>query len=114
MSIAWELKANAAQSFEFAQVSTKVIKIVGLLIEASPLKIPLGSKLSITTQSGQVISVECVGFTDQRILLMPYGEIDGIAPGDRVVFDSESQKIWVGEELLGRGLSFKNPPRVKA
>ena len=25
-------------------------------------------------------------------LLMPYGEIEGIAPGDTVVFESESQK----------------------
>jgi flagellum-specific ATP synthase len=105
MTIAWELKANAAQSYEFAQVSTKVIKIVGLLIEASPLKIPLGSKLSITTQAGQVVSVECVGFTDQRLLLMPYGEIDGISPGDRVVFESDSQQIWVGDKLLGRVLN---------
>lgn len=101
MAIKWEVKSEAARSFESAQVSTRVVKIVGLLVEASPLKIPLGSRLSILTQSNQKISVECVGFTDNRLLLMPYGEIDGVSPGDKVVFESESQSVWVGDDLLG-------------
>lgn len=105
MAIRWDVAKDTAQSFESAQVSTRVVKIVGLLVEAAPLKIPLGSKLSIFTRTGLKVSVECVGFTDARVLLMPYGEIDGISPGDRVVFESESQNVWVGEDLLGHVLN---------
>jgi len=103
MAISWEMKSEAAHSFESARICSKVIKMIGLMIEASPLKIPIGSRLSIfANNGGQVISVECVGFTDQRMLLMPYGETDGVSPGDRVEYVSSSQMIWVGEGLLGR------------
>lgn len=96
-----ELRANA-ESIESGMIKTKVKKIIGLLIEAEPLRIPLGSRLNIHRKSsGEKIPVECVGFSTRGLFLMPYGNMDGISPGDEVVFETKSQSMWVGPDMLG-------------
>ncbi|MBF0199153.1 MAG: FliI/YscN family ATPase [Planctomycetes bacterium] len=98
----WKDILEAAQTTDTVEVSTRVKKIIGLLIESEALKVPLGSRLSIyASAKHEKIPVECVGFSNEGLLLMPYGVMDGISPGDKVVFESTSQNIWVGDDLLG-------------
>ncbi|MBF0245750.1 MAG: FliI/YscN family ATPase [Planctomycetes bacterium] len=100
--------SRTARQFESAVLKTRIRKIVGLLIEAGRLSLPLGSRLSIHSQAlGTKIPVELVGFTDHSIFLMPYGRMDGISPGDEAVFETSEQTVLVGEELLGHVLNGK-------
>lgn len=100
----WDQLQGASSSTETSTIKTRVKKITGLLIEAEAIKIPIGSCLSIHPFGGKTIPVECVGFSEKGVYLMPYGSMEGISAGDEVLFQSREQHIWLGEELLGHVL----------
>ena len=45
---------------------------------------------------------EVVGFREDRVLLMPLGEMQGIGPGSRVVMKGHVASVSVGPQMLGR------------
>jgi flagellum-specific ATP synthase len=51
-----------------------------------------------------------VGFRNDRVLLMPLGDVTGIAPGSRVIASREPFVVNVGHELLGRVLNGLGAP----
>jgi flagellum-specific ATP synthase len=58
----------------------------------------------IETGGGQSIEAEVVGFHDDKIYLMPIGELHGLGPGARVVPTNDVCEVPVGDHLLGRVL----------
>ncbi len=48
------------------------------------------------------ITAEVVGFREDKILLMPLGDMEGIASGSKVVASGKTLRVNVGEELIGR------------
>jgi flagellum-specific ATP synthase len=85
----------------------KVAKVVGLVIEAEGVAAPVGELCHILTHnvSGDTslsIRAEVVGFDNEKLLLMPLGELRGIRPSDRVVLTNTTIQVPVGEGLLGR------------
>ena len=82
----------------------RVTKIAGLVVEADGPLISIGSRCTIRTVMGTDIYAEIIGFRDDRVVLMPYGENEGIAPGSIVSEVSNGNKVFVGESLLGRVL----------
>ena len=88
----------------------RVTKIAGLVVDADGPLISIGSRCTIRTVMGTDIYAEINGFRDDRVVLMPYGENEGIAPGSIVSEVSDGNKVFVGESLLGRVLDgFGNP-----
>jgi flagellum-specific ATP synthase len=51
-----------------------------------------------------------MGFKDDKVYLMPLGDMDGIGPGNSVVSTGQKLKIGVGEELLGRVIDALGNP----
>ena len=88
----------------------RVSKIVGLMIEAAGPRASVGEYCKIHTQQGKAIPAEVVGFRDYTTLLMPLAELEGIAPGDRVVPQQHKLKVGVGQALLGRILDGLGQP----
>ena len=82
----------------------RVTKIAGLVVEADGPLISIGSRCVIKTVMDTNIFAEIIGFRDDRVVLMPYGESEGIAPGSIVSEVSDGNKVFVGESLLGRVL----------
>jgi flagellum-specific ATP synthase len=83
----------------------KVVKVVGLTIESIGPNANLNDLCIITSQDKtQTIMAEVVGFRDNRILLMPYGNVEGVGIGSMVESTHEPLKIKVGPELLGKVL----------
>ena len=89
----------------------RVARIVGLAIEVSGLEMGLGelARISNTNDSRSVLA-EVVGFHQSGCLLMPLGELDGIAPGASVVALGRSFGVDVGPGLLGRILNGLGHP----
>ena len=56
------------------------------------------------------VLAEVVGFKDDNILLMPLGDMEGIASGSKVVASGKTLKVNVGEELIGRILDGLGNP----
>jgi flagellum-specific ATP synthase len=84
------------------RVSGRVTDVIGLVVEASGPGAAVGSLCHVHGLSGGVIPAEVVGFRTGRVLLMPLGELAGVAPGCRVVLARERPLVRVGDAMLGR------------
>ncbi|PMK11404.1 flagellar protein export ATPase FliI [Vibrio splendidus] len=81
--------------------SGKLVRVIGLTLEATGCKAPIGSLCLVETMSGQM-EAEVVGFSGDNLFLMPSEQITGILPGARVTPVTTESGIPVGMELLGR------------
>lgn len=89
----------------------KVVKVVGLTIESIGPKANLNDLCIILSQDKtQTIMAEVVGFKDDRILLMPYGNVEGVGVGSTVESTNAPLKVKVGEDLLGKSLDGLGNP----
>jgi flagellum-specific ATP synthase len=87
----------------------KVIKVIGLGVEASVVDARMGDMLEIESSDGPVLC-NVVGFRDGLVMAIPLGERTGIRPGAPVRRREGPSGMPVGPELLGRLVdSFGNP-----
>ncbi|WP_088228607.1 flagellar protein export ATPase FliI [Desulfosporosinus sp. FKB] len=107
---AWTLMTQKVGQLDPISAQGRVSKIVGLMIESAGPRVSVGEYCHIFTHNGQEIPAEVVGFRDSTALLMPLGELEGIAPGDRVIPQRQRLTVPVGPELLGRILDGLGQP----
>ena len=89
----------------------RVTKIVGLTIESNGPTTRMGDVCKVFSYKGnKFIEAEVVGFKDQRVLLMPYGKVDGIGLGSRVISTNMAFQVPVGEQIVGRVLDALGNP----
>lgn len=90
----------------------RVTKVVGLTIESIGPSANLNDLCIITSKEnkGQVVHAEVVGFRDRAVLLMPYGNVEGIGPGATVENTGAPLKVPVGEMMLGQVLDGLGNP----
>jgi flagellum-specific ATP synthase len=79
----------------------RISRVVGILAEAHLTGAAIGDLCHIETPHG-TIPAEVAGFSGESVLLMPLGELRGIAAGARVIRRGETGRVAVGDELLGR------------
>jgi len=88
-----------------------VNRITGLIIEGDGPPVSVGSLCTIiSNQRDKKIDAEVVGFRDNKILLMPLGEMTGIEPGSIIESKDEYPLINVSDGLLGRILDGNGNP----
>lgn len=88
----------------------KVMNVVGLTIESAGPDAKLSDLCRITTEDGRTILAEVTGFKDNKTLLMPYENTEGIALGCMIENLGYPLSVQVGEQLLGKTLDgFGNP-----
>jgi flagellum-specific ATP synthase len=89
----------------------KVVKIVGLVIEATAPAAALGDLCLLRlARGGAEVLAEVVGFRENRLLLMPLGDTEGVAPGAEVTPLGRQFEIPAGPGLLGRVLDAMGRP----
>jgi len=94
------------------QTSGRIVRATGLVLEAVGLRVPLGSGCRIELSQleageSRFAEAEVVGFSGERVFLMPLGETSGLTPGARVFplgddGSTGARRYPLGEELLGR------------
>ena len=93
------------------QVKGRVTELVGLVAKAVIPGVKMGELCTIETNEGRTrIKAEAVGFKDNQVLLMPLGNLEGIAPGSEVTASGDCLKVAVGDALLGRILDGLGDP----
>ena len=85
-------------------------RMVGLTLEASGCQAPIGARCDVVTPAGQKVETEVVGFSGEKLYLMPTGDIRGLVPNSRVIPTSHSSAVNVGPELLGRVIDGRGRP----
>ena len=89
----------------------KVTKVVGLTIESDGPEVNIGEICRINAlRENKKIAAEVVGFKDNKVLLMPLGNMSGIGPGSKVVASGEYLSIGVGSGLMGRVIDGMGNP----
>lgn len=88
----------------------RMVRLVGLTLEATGLSVPHGALCSIDTVEGGTVTAEVVGFHEDVTYLMSFGEPGGIAPGATVRVLRTHPKAPVGPELLSRVLDANGNP----
>ncbi len=107
-------------SLEPIRLTGRVARVAGLVVEAEGISLPVGAVCSIGTAG---VRAECVGFRQDRALLMPFGEVRGLRRNDPVVAVPGGSTVPSGPSLLGRvvnalgepidgGPGFPGAPRV--
>ncbi|WP_334110475.1 flagellar protein export ATPase FliI [Thermodesulfitimonas autotrophica] len=87
-----------------------VTKVVGLTLEVKGFKPFVGEVCMVDVPGSQPVVAEVVGFREDVVLLMPYGELTGVCPGCRVEPRRRAFTVRVGEHLLGRILNGLGEP----
>jgi flagellum-specific ATP synthase len=91
-------------------VAGKLTRMVGLTLEAVGCQAAIGGRCMIESTHGEPIEAEVVGFHDDRLYLMPIGELQGLGPDARVVPTNGVCEVPVGEHVLGRVLDGAGHP----
>ncbi len=82
--------SRAAPAF---QLSGRLTRINGLVMEAAGLKLPLGSGCRILVPGGGGVEAEVVGFSGEKLFMMPTDDVFGLAPGAYVIPNEPAQPI---------------------
>jgi flagellum-specific ATP synthase len=111
-------------------VSGTLTRVAGLVMEAVGLKLAVGTSCTVFLPNGTNVTAEVVGFSGERLFLMPSGDIYGLTPGAKVIpieysappprigtiqhprrrAADRAKHINVGPELLGRVLNGAGEP----
>ncbi|MHB8472790.1 MAG: flagellar protein export ATPase FliI [Gammaproteobacteria bacterium] len=91
-------------------VEGKLTRMVGLTLEAVGCQAAIGGRCVIAAPGTPPIEAEVVGFSGEKLFLMPTGDIRGLVPNARVIPTNTVCEAVVGESLLGRVLDGAGRP----
>lgn len=102
---------QAIKHIDTIKTNGKVSQVIGLIIESHGPGANLGELCYVYPRGGgHKIQAEVVGFKDNRVLLMPLGDLEGVGPGSEVISTGSSLHVAVGDHLLGRVLDGVGNP----
>lgn len=108
----------AVERIEPLSVSGRVAAVNGLLIEARGglSHLPIGARAEIERRGAPPLPAEVVGFRETRALLMPFGPVEGVAPGAEIRIQPDGglvrpTKAWLGRivDAFGQPIDGKGP-----
>lgn len=88
----------------------RLTRVVGLTMEAVGLQVSIGCECDVVTADGRRLEAEVVGFSEDKVFLMPIKSINGIQPGARVIPKESHQRLVINQRLLGRVLNGLGKP----
>ncbi|MBO8159349.1 flagellar protein export ATPase FliI [Thermosyntropha sp.] len=90
----------------------KVSQAIGLTLEAYGPKVRLGELCYIQTKnySQKMLPAEVVGFKENKIILMPLGDMEGVSSGSELIATGKNLEVKVGFDLIGRVLNGLGEP----
>jgi len=91
-------------------VEGRLVRMVGMTLEVVGTYAPIGSRCQIYATGQVPVEAEVVGFSNDRLYLMPIGHIHGLEPNARVVPLAGGIKIGVSRSLLGRVIDGAGNP----
>jgi len=105
-------KYRSLERTSFVKKLGRVVKMVGLTIESLGPDANLNDLCVIYSAENKdrFVFAEVVGFGDRKVLLMPYGSLDGIGPGAIVENTGGPFRLDVGEHMLGKVLDGLGMP----
>ena len=108
----------------------RLTRVAGLVMEATGLRLPVGSTCLVSQDGLNPVEAEVVGFAGDRLFLMPCSDIYGLMPGAAVIpqdpiysepalgstshpwrrAEDRTKHLPVGDALLGRVVDAQGKP----
>jgi len=85
-------------------------RMIGQTLEAVGCQAAVGDYCDVITADGTRVETEVVGFSGDRIYLMPTTDMHGLEPNARVIPRQRGGMVRVGPELLGRIIDGSGEP----
>ncbi|HEY5946443.1 MAG TPA: FliI/YscN family ATPase, partial [Kofleriaceae bacterium] len=102
---------NAPQSSAVApETAGRVDEVVGLVVRATLPGVSLGEVVKIDRRASEPLPAEVVGFRGEQAVLLPLGDLAGVAPATAVWRTGDTLTIRCGDDLLGRVLDGTGQP----
>ena len=121
------------EGIEPFDVTGRLTRVAGLVMEAVGLRLPVGSTCVVSGPDAAGVEAEVVGFSGDRLYLMPTSEVVGLRPGATVSFhpspvstpsmqshahpwrrvEDRTRHLPVGDALLGRVVDAAGRPLDK-
>ncbi|XBV10338.1 flagellum-specific ATP synthase FliI, partial [Chromobacterium phragmitis] len=122
--------AAAAEAASLWQPCGRLVRVTGMVMEAVGIKLPVGSACRVMLADDHSVEAEVVGFSGDKVFLMPLTNVHGLLPGTPVLplpsFHPPSygggnglmmaasaaagRQVPVGASLLGRVLDSLGRP----
>lgn len=104
MSLLLDNINDEVSKLDFSAYYGKVTAVQGLFIEVSGIRttLTIGDRCNVFGQHHKKIPCELVSFKGDKLLLMPYGSLDGIGLGCRVEVENAAPVIYPHISWLGR------------
>ena len=95
---------NRIKAVPEAKIHGRVTKILGLLVEIAGVSesLTIGARVNLTSNIGEPVPCEVIGFRDGQALLMPFGTLEGIGLGAQAVIETAQPSIAPSDQWLGR------------
>jgi flagellum-specific ATP synthase len=112
-------------------VAGRLTRVAGLVMEAVGMQMPVGASCNVLLPGGHKVDAEVVGFSGDKLFLMPSTDVFGLVPGAKVVpaeatppepprltrgilprrrHHDRFRQVPVGDQLLGRVLDGDGRP----
>lgn len=88
----------------------RIDRMIGMTLEAVGCQAAVGARCDIEGRRGEIVEAEVVGFSGERLFLMPTGDLVGLTPGARVRPSRQATSVEVGNALLGRVIDGAGTP----
>ena len=99
------------------EIAGRVMAIRGLMLECAGVEqlLSIGARCKVQASAGlsgkpEEIMCEVVGFRDNRALLMPFGNLEGVGLGSRVTVAEEESVVYPSHAWLGRVVNAMGEP----
>lgn len=94
------------------EVNGYVDRIIGLIIEGTGPAASIGTTCHVFSKNSALppLQTEVVGFKEGKVLLMPLGDMRGVAPGDKIIVKNREGTLGTGKDMLGRVLNGLGVP----
>ncbi|WP_337882737.1 flagellar protein export ATPase FliI [Chromobacterium haemolyticum] len=77
--------ADSARAAKLWQPCGKLVRVTGMVMEAVGLKLPVGSACQVALADRKLVEAEVVGFSGDKVFLMPLSNVHGLLPGTPVM-----------------------------
>jgi flagellum-specific ATP synthase len=102
---------ETAQTIPLARHVGRLTRLAGGLLEGQGPPVSMGEICRVWERSGRrFFWAETVGFRDDKILMAPLGELDGLGPGSVWMGGVGPVSMPVGDALLGRVIDARGAP----
>ena len=97
-------------SNDFYSHRGRIDKLVGMTVESVGPPSSIGDVCKIMIDENKYVLSEVVGFNENKVLLMPYEELDGIGLNSTVINTGSRLSVPVSDDLIGRTVDALGNP----